>query len=92
MATSSGSVSSDSRTRLLGTSTTNQSVEDMQNLNIHDEFDPFDAYAETEKPDATVVDGSVAAPPQNEYVHDVKCMVCCFSVILLFTIHLLLLV
>ncbi|XP_033634432.1 ras GTPase-activating protein 1-like [Asterias rubens] len=69
MATSSGSVSSDSRTRLLGTSTTNQSVEDMQNLNIHDEFDPFDAYAETEKPDATVVDGSVAAPPQNEWYH-----------------------
>ncbi|XP_038073603.1 ras GTPase-activating protein 1-like [Patiria miniata] len=69
MATSSGSVSADSRTRLLGTSTTNQSVEDMHNLNIQDEFDPFDAYAETEKTETTTVDGNLVSPPQNEWYH-----------------------
>ncbi|XP_022105967.1 ras GTPase-activating protein 1-like [Acanthaster planci] len=69
MAASSGSVTADGRMRLLGTSTTNQSVEDMHNLNIHDEFDPFDAYAETEKNEPTMVDGTLAAPPQNEWYH-----------------------
>lgn len=48
----------------MGTST-NQSVEDFQDLTIHDEFDPFDL---TELPEEEV-DAHLTAPPENQWYH-----------------------
>ena len=55
------SLAADGRGRLMGTSST-QSVEDFQDLTIHDDFDPFDL---TELPEEEV-DAQLTAPPENQ--------------------------
>lgn len=59
----------DARTRALGASMTSaqtQLVDEMQDLTVQDDFDPFDSYCEL--PDDTI-DAHLAVPAQNEWYH-----------------------
>ena len=51
------------RDRLLGVSADMQNSEEFQDLPVHDDFDPFESYAEL--PEDTV-DANITAPPENE--------------------------
>ena len=55
------SLAADGRGRLMGTSQA-QSVEDFQDLTIHDEFDPFDLTELQEEE----IDAHLTAPPENQ--------------------------
>lgn len=53
----------DSRSRLLGSVTQAQQADEIQDLTVQDDFDPFDSYCEL--PEESI-DAHLSVPAQNE--------------------------